>query len=118
MRRERRPAAQGELGLRLKGVTAAFALLWCLLLSHAANAMNCERDSLSDVSESGAILEMRSGQIYRVDEADQVDSSLWLAPEDVLVCSKSVVYHEKSLTLYTIINKDENGEEVSVERLK
>lgn len=79
--------------------------------------MNCERDSLSDVSASGAILEMLSGQIYRVDDADQVDSALWLAADDVLICTELVAVKSKSVLVYTIMNKDENGEEVSVTRL-
>jgi hypothetical protein len=80
---------------------------------------HCEKDSLSDVSGSGAILEMLSGQIYRFDDVDQVDSALWLATDDVvLICTKSVVYKGKPLKLYTVINKDQSGEEVGVERLK
>jgi hypothetical protein len=42
---------------------AALALLGWLLASPAI-AMNCENDSLWDVSGSGAILEVLSGQIY------------------------------------------------------
>jgi hypothetical protein len=95
--------------LKPRNAGAAIALFGWLVLSQPASAMNCEEDSLSDVSGSGAILEMLSGQIYRVDDADQVDSSLWLAAEDVLICSKTVAYHGKVLTVYTIINKDENG---------
>jgi hypothetical protein len=98
--------------------TAALVLVGWYLMAQPAMAMNCEKDSLSDVSGSGAFLEMRSGQTYRVDDVDQVDSALWLAAEDVLICTKSVVYKGKQLTLYTIINKDESGEEVSAERLK
>jgi hypothetical protein len=93
-------------------------LVGWLLLSQPATAMNCDEDSLSDVSGSGAILEMLSGQIYRVDDADQVDSSLWLTAEDVLICSKTVAYKGKTLTVYTIINKDEDRGKVLAERLK
>jgi len=61
---------------------------------------------------------MLSGQIYRVDDTDQVDSALWLATEDVLICTKNVVYKGKQFTVYTILNKEESGEEVNAERLK
>ena len=88
------------------------------MLASTAFAMDCDDDSLSDVSGSGAILEMISGHIYKVNDADQVDSSLWLTAEDVLVCSKGVTYQGKNMAILTVINKDEDGEEVMVERLK
>jgi hypothetical protein len=97
---------------------AALALVVWYLMAQPALAMNCETDSLSDVSGSGAVLEMLSGQIYPVDDVAQVDSALWLATDDVLICTKSVVYKGRQLTVYTIINKDENDEEVDAERLK
>src|SRR5216683_6959142 len=99
----------------------AAALRFALLVSYtpSATAMNCEQeDSLSDVSGSGAILEMLSGQIYKVDDADQVDSSLWLATDDVLICSRAFTVKGKTLHSYKIINKDENGEEVDSTRLQ
>ncbi len=80
--------------------------------------MNCEEDTLTEVSGSGAILEMMSGQIYKVDEADQVDSGLWLATEDVLICSQTLTIKGKKFTNYKIINKDSNGEEVDAHRLQ
>jgi len=78
----------------------AAALRFALLVSYtpSATAMNCEQeDSLPDVSGSGAILEMLSGQIYKVDDSDQVDSSLWLATDDVLICSQTFTVKGKTL---------------------
>jgi hypothetical protein len=95
---------------------AALALVGWLLASPAM-AMNCEKDSLSDVSGSGAILEMLSGQIYKVDEVGQVDSALWLSTEDVLICADTMTFQGKKITIYKIINKDSNGEEVDATRL-
>jgi hypothetical protein len=92
-----------------------------LVASRRIAASSWRNDSFrlsSGISGSGAILEMLSGQIYRVDDVDQVDSALCLAADDLLICTKSIVYKEKHLTLYTVINKDESGEEVSAERLK
>ncbi|HTQ24328.1 MAG TPA: hypothetical protein VMI09_06495 [Candidatus Binataceae bacterium] len=57
---------------------AALALVGWYLMIPPAMAMDCEKDSLSDVSGSGAILEMAVGRIYKVDDVDQVDSQLWL----------------------------------------
>src|SRR5271157_2914322 len=74
--------------------------------------MDCEKDSISEVSASGAIVEMISGQVYKIDDVGQVDSSLWLPADDVLICSQTVKYQGKNLVLYQIINKDEEGEEV------
>jgi hypothetical protein len=78
-------------------------LLAIWLSASPAWAMNCEKDSLSEVSGSGAILEMLSGQIYKVDEVDQVDSSLWLGAEDVLICTQVVTIKGKQVTIYSII---------------
>ncbi len=80
--------------------------------------MNCDHDGISDVSGSGAILEMLSGHIYRVDDADQADSSTWLAAEAVLLCEDLVTAKGKTYRLYEIINKDEGGEEVQAQRLQ
>lgn len=98
----------------------AVALALTLIVSRtpSAIAMNTEEDSLSEVSGSSAILEMLSGQIYKVDDANQADSAIWLATDDVLICSQSFVVKGKTLHSYKIINKDENGEEVDATRLQ
>jgi len=88
------------------------------LIPARAGAMTCEEDSISDVSSSGAIIEMASGQIYKVDDADRADSSQWQAADDVLICGNVFVYQSQTWTLYTIINKDEDGEQVGAERLQ
>ena len=36
--------------------------------------------------------------------------------EDVLVCTETKTFQEKRITIYTIINKDSDGEEVSASR--
>ena len=61
---------------------------------------------------------MLSGSVWEIDDADQVDSQLWLPAEDVLICFEgSFQYKGKSLGLYTIINTDESGEKVGAQRL-
>jgi hypothetical protein len=98
---------------------AALAIVGRYLMAPPTTmAMECEKDSLSDVSGSGAILEMLSGQIYKVDDVDQVDSALWLSAEDVLVCTETKTIQGKRITIYKIINKESNGEEVSASRVK
>jgi hypothetical protein len=80
---------------------AALAIVGCYLMAPPTTmAMECEKDSLSDVSGSGAILEMLSGQIYKVDDVDQVDSALWLSAEDVLVCTETKTIQGKRITIY------------------
>jgi hypothetical protein len=71
---------------------AALTLVGWHLMVPPAMAMNCAEDSLSEVSGSGAILEMLSGQIYKVDDVNQVDSALWLPTEDVLVCTETKTF--------------------------
>lgn len=61
---------------------------------------------------------MISGAVYEVDAGDQVDSALWLESDDVLVCETSVNYQGRVVTLYDIINTDENGEKVGAQRLR
>jgi hypothetical protein len=75
------------MSCRSKGLISALVLGgWLMVSLPSAGAMNCEEDSLSDVSGEGAILTTISGHIYRVDDADQVDSGLptpsrWLHSE-------------------------------------
>jgi hypothetical protein len=70
-------------------------------------ATECWTDSIMSVSSNGSILIMLSGSIYKVDELDRLDSELWLAADDVLVCDDG-----------RIINKDEDGEVVGAQRLR
>ena len=77
----------------------------------------CEDDSIDEVAGDGAIVTMLSGFIWKVDEMDRIDSSLWLGTEDVLICSESVVFQGKPLSFYTILNKDESGEEVHARKI-
>jgi len=61
---------------------------------------------------------MTSGHIYKVFDVDQVDSSLWLAPEDVLVCAGTMTMKGQTVPFIKIINKDEQGEEVLATRIQ
>jgi hypothetical protein len=70
-------------------------------------ARDCEEDTIETVSSDGSVLIMISGATYKVDDADQVDTELWLAVDDVLICDDE-----------EIINTDEDSEKASVERIK
>lgn len=94
----------------LAGIILSVAIM--LTCISPTEALSCEEDSLSDVSGSGAILEMLSGQIYKIAEIDRIDSTLWLVADDVLICA------QPSTNSYQIINKDEDGEEVHATRLQ
>ncbi len=85
----------------------AFVFLMSFVSGSIAHAA-CSSDTLSDVSENGEILQMISGEIYQVDPGDAVDSRLWLAAEDVLICGTSNV---------KIINTEENSEKVEAIQL-
>ncbi len=86
-------------------------VLALLLWSRAPRAMaaHCEQDALTDVSESGAILETTANGKYRVDPADRAESSIWNAGEDVIICPVS--------GRYVIIHKDD-GHAVNASRLE
>jgi len=88
------------------------------LTTNAAIAANCDEDSISEVSESGEIITMLSGQIYEVLPGDEVDSALWLSAEDVLICQRSIKQQSKTYIFYEIINTDEDGEKIGARRLR
>lgn len=67
---------------------------------------SCESGlSIQEVMDDGAIIELTDGSIWKVDEADIVDSALWLAAEDVVVCNGQMI-------------DTDQGETVDVERVK
>ena len=78
-----------------------------LVYSQQGYAKNCRDDSIRSVSSDGQILVMLSGSVYEVDQIDRIDSALWLAADDVLICDDN-----------EIINTDEQGEKVSAARIK
>lgn len=97
--------------------TLLVSLSWLLMFGHAS-ARNCDDDSIQEVSESGEIIVMLSGQVFQVLAGDEVDSSLWLPAEDVLICETPVTVQGKTYVMYDIINTEESGEKVSATRLK
>jgi hypothetical protein len=100
------------------------ALIFALALSLGFSilspclARDCDEDTLSEKSESGEILMMMSGAVFEVLPGDQIDSALWLPPEDVLICSSVVTMRGKQYVVYDIINTDEHGEKVGATRLR
>ncbi|MGC2456466.1 MAG: hypothetical protein WA435_00525 [Gallionellaceae bacterium] len=82
-------------------------MVFLAIISSSAVAEDCEEDSIQTVSSDGSVLIMLSGAVYQVDESDQVDTQLWLAADDVLICDDE-----------EIINKDESAEKASVKRLE
>ena len=76
------------------------------IMSVPTSAAACDDDTIRSVSGDGSIIIMTSGAVYEVDGADTVDSALWSAADDVLVCND------------TIINTDEDGEKVDATRLR
>ena len=68
---------------------------------------SCDDDEIAFIALDGSLITMRSGAVFHVVASDQLDASLWLAHDDVLICSDET----------PIINKDEEGERVTVKRL-
>jgi len=110
----------GDEGGIMKASLAAFLMvaLICNFPSNASATKTCEDDSISSVSDDGDIVKMLSGSVWEIDDADQLDTQLWLAAEDLLICSELVNYKGKPVTLYTIINTDSNGEKAGATRLR
>jgi hypothetical protein len=83
----------------------------------SARAQSCASDTLQTVGSSGEILVMSSGAVFQVLGGDEIDSALWLAPSDVLICARSFTNQQgRALTYYEIVNTDE-GEKVGATRL-
>jgi len=49
-------------------------------------------DTVRSKSDDGSILVMMSGAVYEVLPGDNIDSALWLPPEDVLICEAPIPY--------------------------
>ncbi len=65
----------------------------------------------NDPSDSGgAIVETDDGHMYRIDSIDRVDSQLWLAGDDIVVCWAAYRYKDRVITLYTIRNGDDKDD--------
>jgi hypothetical protein len=99
---------------------AIFALLAAAVPAMAgsqAEARSCEDDTLQHKSDDGDILIMMSGAVYEVLPGDNIDSALWLPPEDVLICEAPIMYKGRAVMIYEIINTDE-GEKVGARRLR
>ncbi|MEX3694199.1 hypothetical protein AB3X91_37910 [Paraburkholderia sp. BR14263] len=90
----------------------------CLLASAcvSARADSCDEDTLQSKDNDGTYLIMQSGAVYEVMAGDNIDSALWLPAEDVMVCSRTIVYQGRSVLVYDIINKDENEKVGAIRR--
>jgi hypothetical protein len=85
----------------------ACALLVATAIAAAPALASCDDDEIAFIALDGSLIRMRSGAAFHVLSSDQLDASLWLAHDDVLICNDET----------QIINKDEEGERVTVKRL-
>jgi hypothetical protein len=85
----------------------ASAVILAVLLCGLAPALACDDDKIEFVAIDGSVIKMRSGATFHVISSDQIDASLWLALDDVLICKDET----------EIINKDHEGERVTVRRM-
>ena len=82
-------------------------LLSGLLLFSSGVLADCESGHwIKTKSEDGTILTLEDGSVWKVLNGGEVDSQLWVDADDVLVCDDG-----------TIINKDEDNEQVDVQLL-
>jgi hypothetical protein len=82
------------------------AVVLAVLVGGSAPA--CDDDEIEFVAIDGSVIKMRSGATFHVISSDQLDASMWLALDDVLICKDET----------EIINKDHDGERVTVKRLR
>jgi hypothetical protein len=71
------------------------------LSAHGALAA-CDEDTIDEISEDGDLIVLSSGNSYDVDAGDESTASSWTENNDVLICDDAM------------INKDQNGEKISV----
>jgi hypothetical protein len=91
-----------------KGWVLIGAIMLAVLVGGSAPARACDDDEIEFVAIDGSLIKMRSGATFHVVSSDQLDASLWLALDDVLICKDET----------EIINKDHEGERVTVRRLR
>jgi hypothetical protein len=84
------------------------ALMLAVLVVGSAPALACDDDEIEFIAIDGSLIRMRSGATFHVISSDQLDASLWLAMDDVLICRDET----------EIINKDQEGERVTVKSLR
>jgi hypothetical protein len=91
-----------------KGWVLIGAIMLAVLAGGSAAAPACDDDEIEFVAIDGSLIKMRSGATFHVVSSDQLDASLWLALDDVLICKDET----------EIINKDHEGERVTARRLR
>jgi hypothetical protein len=66
----------------------------------------------------GPLDRRRSGHIYEIDDADTVDTSLWLPAEEVVICETTDVRQGRLISVYDIINTEDGGDKIWASRLR
>jgi hypothetical protein len=82
-------------------------IMLAALAGDPALAQTCNDDTIDAITSDGSVIKMRSGTAFHVVPSDQIDASLWFSMDDVLICKDET----------EIINKDKNGERVTVRRV-
>ena len=59
---------------------------------HAPTTNGCESGHWVDsVMSDGQIVKLEDGSVWKIDDADTVDSGLWLDTDDVIVCDGKLI---------------------------
>jgi|AmaraimetFIIA100_FD_contig_71_4801147_length_805_multi_6_in_0_out_0_2 hypothetical protein len=62
------------------------ALMLALVVAGSTPALACDDDEIEFIAVDGSLIKMRSGATFHVISSDQLDASMWLAMDDVLIC--------------------------------
>lgn len=85
----------------------------CLFVCSSAALASLRKTFISSKSDDGSVLKMGDGSVWVVDSVDRVDSSVWLAADDVIIDDNS-----SSCVHAQIIDTDEDGEAVCATEVK
>lgn len=62
------------------------------LVSEGLSGLGCESGHwIESVSDDGSIVKLDDGSVWKVSDADTIDSELWLPTEDIVVCDGKLV---------------------------
>lgn len=104
---------RGEAAVRV--VVAAGVLA---LLSGAASAATCEKDTIASVSAGGEIIEMRSGNVFRIEPIGRRLAASWPPVSEMKICLTTAQGPGASGEAYSLSNLDDDGQTVEAQRQK
>ena len=77
---------------------------------------SCEGGHWISDNHGGKMIVLENGSKWMVDDIDTIDTSLWLATEEIIVCQSSSKFKGEFYNFFELINTD-NNETVGVEKV-